>query len=726
MKQEKFRIIRVFILSFFSSMMIFQGLLIDNLWAVDDESVRIDALTNNEIIWLKQHSVIRIAPDPSFQPIEFFDKNGKYSGVGADYAKLVSEKLGITFEVVRCKTWDEVIAKVKRREVDVLNAVVKTPQREEYLNFTSPYLKIPSVIIVRKNVTRNLTLDMLKGMNVIMISGYGYVDLIRNKYPQIDISLVPKLQTALQKVSFGMVDAFVGDLATASFYIESQGITNLKSAGQIEPANISGFAVRSDWPELTNILEKGIALLTDEERTSIYKKWIHLGPEPGITKREFKNAVIGFLMVVVLICGIFFAWNRMLNTKIVLKTKDLKKEIEERKLIEDELKAQTVFLDKIIETSAISMWISDKDGTIIRTNPACLEFFGATEEEVVGKYNLFQDSVIQEKGFMPVVKDVFEKGKPASFVIDYDFGAVDHVDVKNATHKIIKTVLTPVLDNNKKVSNVIVQAIDITELKQSEKEKISINKVIAEHEKLSLIGRVAGKMAHDFNNILGIIMGNSQLALAICPDDKTKDRLELIYNQTIRGKNLTKNLVAFAKDQEPKQEFFSIEEKIDLVLNLLKKDLEGIHVMKRYSQDIPDLLADSGMIEHAVVNLFQNAIHAVSLADQPQIIVHTYYQEELIFIEIEDNGCGIPSECLDEIYEPSFTLKGSKDKTGMYKPGIKGSGYGMSNVKKYIEQHKGSISIHSELQTGTKVTIKLPVIKKELTNADIQKVKKET
>jgi len=392
---------------------------------------------------------------------------------------------------------------------------------------------------------------------------------------------------------------------------------------------------------------------------------------------------------------------------------------------EEALKEKTKFLDQIIESSALSMWISDEKGTVIKTNPACLEFFGATEEELVGKYNLFKDTVIEKKGFMPVVKGVFEKGKPASLVIDYDFGAVDHVDVKNATHKTIKTVLTPVLDNYKKVSNVIVQAIDITDLKRSEEEKIRVNKIMAEHEKLSLIGQVAGKMAHDFNNILGIIMGNSELALIDCPDDQTKKTLELIYNQTIRGKNLTRNLVAFAKDQEPKQEFFSIDEKMDLVLNLLKKDLEGINVMRRYSHGIPDLLADSGMIEHAMVNLVQNSVHALSLTERPEMIVHTYHQGELVFIEIEDNGCGIPPDSLGEIYEPSFTLKGSKDKTGMYKPDIKGTGYGMSNVKKYIEQHKGSISIHSELQKGTKITITLPVTKKELTNEEIQEVKKE-
>ena len=81
-------------------------------------------------------------------------------------------------------------------------------------------------------------------------------------------------------------------------------------------------------------------------------------------------------------------------------------------------------------------------------------------------------------------------------------------------------------------------------------------------------------------------MGNTELSLIDCTDDRMRNTLELIYQQTIRGKNLTKNLVAFAKDQEPKQEFFSIDEKMDLVISLLKKDLEGITVIREYGRHV--------------------------------------------------------------------------------------------------------------------------------------------
>ncbi|MBA3011652.1 MAG: hybrid sensor histidine kinase/response regulator, partial [Desulfobacula sp.] len=210
-----------------------------------------------------------------------------------------------------------------------------------------------------------------------------------------------------------------------------------------------------------------------------------------------------------------------------------------------------------------------------------------------------------------------------------------------------------------------------------------------------------------------------------CKDDQTKKTLELIYEQTIRGKNLTKNLVAFAKDQEPKQEFFSIHEKIDIVTNLLQKDLEGIELIKENKPGVPDLLADPGMIEHALINLIQNSIHAISKVEHPKIIMRTYCFEDEICFEIEDNGCGIPKEYMESIFEPSFTLKGNKDVTGSYESNIRGTGYGMSNVKKYIELHMGTILSESKMGSGTKFTICLPVIKKELSKEEKIEIREE-
>lgn len=261
---------------------------------------------------------------------------------------------------------------------------------------------------------------------------------------------------------------------------------------------------------------------------------------------------------------------------------------------------------------------------------------------------------------------------------------------------------------------------NITDRVQAEKEKIEAQMIAADQAQHALVGQVAGKMAHDFNNILSIIMGNAELALCDANDPETENVLQIIFDQTKRGKNLTKNLVAFAKDQEPKQEFFNINSIILLVLSLLKKDIGEIQIQNNFNDNLPDLLADPGMIEHSLVNLLQNSIHALSLSSDPVICLTTWCNNNYIYIEIKDNGCGIPNEHLEQIFTPSFTLKGSKDVTQSYQKGIKGTGYGMSNIKKYIRQHKGDVFVDSEFGKYTSVTLKLPVIEKELTNQEKQ------
>ena len=104
-----------------------------------------------------------------------------------------------------------------------------------------------------------------------------------------------------------------------------------------------------------------------------------------------------------------------------------------------------------------------------------------------------------------------------------------------------------------------------------------------------------------------------------CNDQRITDKLQLIHDQTLRGRNLTRNLVAFARDQEPEQEFFSLEEKIRLVLKLMARDLGDISVVCELEPALPDVMADPGMIEHALVNLLQNAIHATGKVNSPEI-----------------------------------------------------------------------------------------------------------
>lgn len=394
-------------------------------------------------------------------------------------------------------------------------------------------------------------------------------------------------------------------------------------------------------------------------------------------------------------------------------------EIGQRKKMEKELQASENRFREILEdVSNIAVQGYDEQRRVTFWNPASEDLYGYRKEEAMGRK--LEDLIIPPKMKDEVIKrhgrwlEYGEKIPAAELsLMDKNGGRVPVF----SSHVLHETV------NGKEMFCV---DVDLRPIKQAQKEKDQAQKAAAEHEKYSLVGRIAGKMAHDFNNILGAVMGNAELAVLDCPHEPTKQTLHLIVEQVLRGRNLTRNLVAFAKDQEPKQEFFFINEKIELVLNLLKKDLEDMKVVRKLDPDLPALLADPGMIEHSLVNLIQNSIHATGKSQEAKLIIRTCPENGHIRIEVEDNGCGIPEEALERIYEPAFTLKGNRDTTGSYAADVKGTGYGMANVKRYTELHKGEISIESVQGWGTKVAIRLPVTRKELSESEATEIRENT
>ena len=291
------------------------------------------SLTPDERAWLAEHPVIRLAPDPDFPPIEFIDGDGHYQGIAADYAALLERKLGIKFTIIRLQSWDEVLEKAQRGEIDVLGAASKSPQRAKYMTFTQPHIQLPGVIIVRNDIAGKLKLDDLKDRHVAVVSGYIWQDLLLNDYPDIQLRRVPNLQTGLIETSFGMVDALVANLATASWYIQREGITNLSVAGKTGYFGRYAFATRKDWPELNSILEKALAAVTEEEHQQILQHWVSMGTESPWLSRTSLIVIAGILVLLLAI----LAWNRMLKVQVRQRTTALEDQLEQRRKAEQAL-----------------------------------------------------------------------------------------------------------------------------------------------------------------------------------------------------------------------------------------------------------------------------------------------------------------------------------------------------------------------------------------------------
>ncbi|MES9964757.1 MAG: EAL domain-containing protein [Candidatus Sedimenticola sp. 20ELBAFRAG] len=350
-------------------------------------------LSPEERAWLSAHQNIRLAPDPEFNPVEYFDSEGRYLGMAADYVALVEKRLGINFEIVRLSNWNEALEQAKSRSIDMWGAASPTPQRLEYMRFTRPLFEVPAAIIVRKQVSRDLSMEDLKGMKVAVIDGYAAHDFILHTYPGLQIDPVPDVQTALRKVSFGLADAMVGNLVTATHYMEQEGIANLRVAGESGYLYSWAFATRRDWPELSSILDKALASLTAEEKQFIYNKWIGLANTTWKPGKEFiiTTLVLFSMALFVAVVG----WNFTLKRKVSEQTEKLQGELEERHRNEQEI----LLAASVFSSTVEAIMITDPNSRILRVNPAFTRITGYTLEEAVGNSPRLMRSGHYDKSF---------------------------------------------------------------------------------------------------------------------------------------------------------------------------------------------------------------------------------------------------------------------------------------------------------------------------------------
>ena len=369
-----------------------------------------------------------------------------------------------------------------------------------------------------------------------------------------------------------------------------------------------------------------------------------------------------------------------------------------RKMQEDLKESEAGFRD-IFNNSLDAILIREPFGHYLQVNDAACQKYGYTREEFLTKEP--RDIVAPE--IAPLVADrtqrILERGAEVFESVHRSrHGAEFFVELSSRfiTYKGAPAILSTVRD--------------ITRHKEAEQRE----RAFREQEKMAAIGRVAGKMAHDFNNILGITLGASELLLTENLPEDIQMEVQAIKDSAIRGREITQNLMFFSKDQELKYSAIDLNEKVESVVRAMRSNLQGIKVNIDYGTGIDRVTVDEGLLNNALINLIQNAVHAMSMTQEPSLQIRSARHGARIVIEIQDNGCGIAPEHHDKIYEPSFTLKGSMDKTGAYSREIRGSGYGLANVKRAVDKHGGAIILDSASGRGATFRIELPVVEADL------------
>jgi len=527
-------------------------------------------------------------------------------------------------------------------------------------------------------------------------------------------------------------------------------------------------------------------------------------------------------------------------------------DITEQKQAEEELKNRQKFLDSIIEQSPFPTWISDTEGVMIRVNPALKKALNLSDNQLIGKYNVFQDKQL-EPHIIKMVRDALEHGKTSHYELDWigDKTGIDGVEQGNrvycegtmfpiynhsgditnavitykdvsdkkraeqaiikqrnnaqrylniagtmiivlnrkaellvindagckisgyerdeiigknwiylgsipeerdiwvqaykkimtgeielserhegsflANHEIVKTVIwtnSLLKDEDGNTIGMLCSAQDITESKKTEEALRKSEKQLRRSQKMETVGILAGGIAHEFNNLLYIISGNTELLM----DDASpadKEMLLEIFNSTQRGANLVKQLMAFSRKSEINLYTMLLNDEMYKIKKMLVRVLPRmIEIKHDFAADLHPIKADHGQIEQVVMNLCLNAKDAMPdggtliIKTENGVIDETFVdkhpgkpdglkQGKCVILTVSDTGVGMDEEAREHAFDPFFTTK----EIG------KGTGLGLSVIYGIIEGHHAHISCDSEKGVGTTFRIYFPAIEDDQTES---------
>jgi len=266
--------------------------------------------SETEQAWLAERNRrLTICVDPDWLPLEGLSEDGKHKGISADIFTLFANRANLTFTPLPADNWFESISAIKNRRCDLLSMAMETPERLEYLNFTTPYIQIPSVLLGRVEAPYINTLGDMGDRPIGVVKGHAFLELLRTTNPGLNLVEVPSEKIGLRMVQERKLAGYLGTLSTASYNMQELGLADLKVLGRIPADWTLGVATRNDQPELFSIMQKLVSSLTEAERKAAEQQWTGFRLEQTVDYTLMFQLSMGALVLL----GLLFYWIRKLD-----------------------------------------------------------------------------------------------------------------------------------------------------------------------------------------------------------------------------------------------------------------------------------------------------------------------------------------------------------------------------------------------------------------------------
>lgn len=659
-------------------------------------------------------------------PTIFQAKDGTIQGFYVDFLKEIAKREGWNIEYVY-GNWSDGLSRIKSGEVDVLTNVAYTEERAGFMDYPkTPLLTVWAELYVPTGSSID-NIRQVKGKKIALMKGDFNAANFRN--------LVEKFEIPCQLVEYGNFEEVFqaiashqadGGVVNNTFGAAKQHEYDLKSSGVIfNPFDIYFTVAKGKNRQILETLDKYLVAWRTAESSPYHQareRWAHgTASTIQVIPSWLRNAFILFLGV----SGVAIAFIVMLRIQVKRKTAQLKSECAERQMAQEALEEQTAQLEEevedriraeadlqasekrfreLLENVQMLALTLDTEGTITFCNNFLAQLSGWEKEDIVGK-NWFETFIPEQVDTQ--IKTVFNNVLSGNTNASHFENQIITRDGK------IRTIVwdnTMLHNPDESIAGVASIGIDVTDHRHLEEQ-------LRHAQKMEAIGQLAGGVAHDFNNILTVIMGYANLlSLGSNLDTRQRDAIEQITSSSEKAAQLTRGLLAFSRKQLLEFKIADLNQIMQHVQKFLVRIIGEDVQLKLIINDLKlPVSVDSGQIEQVLINLATNARDAMQKGgiltietgireiDAAAEHVHgfdTVMPGRYACITVSDTGGGMDAETCARIFEPFFTTK----EVG------KGTGLGMAIVYGIVRQHNGFINVYSEPDIGTTFRVHLPLV----------------
>ncbi|MCK4838891.1 MAG: transporter substrate-binding domain-containing protein, partial [Desulfobulbaceae bacterium] len=660
-------------------------------------------LTSEERAWLdKKHTVrVRIADWP---PYLIVNGDKPPQGIVIEYLKLIGERTGITFKnEVTGQPFAEFLDNMKQRQgPDMTAVIVPTPEREQYLSFSETYLASPQVIFIREQDKPILDISGLTGKTLAVPRGFVVHKQLARDYPEIRLALFDSDEEALQAVATGRVDAYIGNLTVASHIIHRRGFSSLHvtAASPFKEQSLS-MGNRKDWPELTSIINKAMASITEEEKTAIRSKYLAIKYEQGIDKAKLLQwiLIIGGATLGIVLVVLF--WNRRL-----FKETSRWKDAEER-------------LHVTFDNMPIAAVMIDKDDSMYLHNRRFLELFGYTLEDIPTLAEWWLKAYPDEQ-YRKWVIETWNDCLRRSIEEVTNIEAKEYkVTCKNGDVRDME------ISGHFLGDRYLATHIDNTERNRAKDQLLKAKEAAedANRAKSTFLANMSHELRTPLNTILGFgqVMGRDPGL-----PEKYKQNIEIMSHSGEHLLSLIDEILELSKIESGRvtlnKSGFNLHRMVETTQEMFRLHAEkkGLSLKVERGDGLPEHInADERKLNQILSNLLSNAIKytntgGVSLrvscrisaldrqsATESGVTSPAGDQSSRIEFKVADTGIGIAAEDLDKIFEPFSQIS-------VGRKSAEGAGLGLALARQYVKAMGGTFSVKSLPGKGTTFTVELP------------------